>query len=145
MISCDTNILLHAYNLQSDLHNPAIEFLSSMSENKNFAICELVLIELYVLLRNPAVIKKPLTGEKAVKICQRYRENNNWRLIDYPGTLMSEIWKRASLEDEGRRNIFDARLAFTLRHHGVTNFATCNTKHFHNFNFDKVWNPLLQD
>ena len=143
MISCDTNILLHAYNLHSNLHETAMKFLSDKAENRDFVICELVLIELYVLLRNPAVIKKPLSGEKAVKICQRYRENHNWRLIDYPGTLMSKIWDRVSHPDEGRRNIFDARLAFTLRYHGVTDFATCNTKHFQNYNFNRIWNPLL--
>ena len=143
MISCDTNILLHAYNLHSNLHETAMKFLSDKAENRNFAISELVLIELYVLLRNPVVIKKPLSGEKAVEICQRYRENHNWRLIDYPGTLMTKIWDRVSHPDEGRRNIFDARLAFTLRYHGVTDFATCNTKHFNNYEFDRVWNPLV--
>ena len=142
MISCDTNILLHAYNLHSNLHEQAREFLINTAENSDFTICELILIELYVLLRNPAVIRKPLSGAKAVKVCQRYRENHNWRLIDYPGSLMTEIWERASLPDEGRRNIFDARLALTLRHHGVTDFATCNTKHFRNYEFDRVWNPL---
>ena len=142
MTSCDTNILLHAYNRQSDHHDSAMKFLNSLAGNRNFAICELVLIELYVLLRNPAVIKKPLSAEKAVIVCQRYRENHNWRLIDYPGTLMTEIWERASHPEEGRRNIFDTRLALTLRYHGVTDFATCNVKHFHNYDFNQVWNPL---
>ncbi len=142
MISCDTNILLHAYNLQSNLNEPAIKFLTDEAGNRDFVICELVLIELYVLLRNPAVIKKPLSGEKAAKVCQLYRENHNWRLIDYPGTIMTKIWERVSQPDEGRRNIFDARLAFTLRYHGVTDFATCNTKHFQNYDFKRVWNPL---
>ena len=38
--------------------------------------------------------------------------------------------------------IIDARLALTLRHHGVTAFATANAKHFRGFGFAKVWNPL---
>ena len=142
MISCDTNILLHAFNLSSNFHEQAIGFLSAEAGNKDFVICELVLIELYVLLRNPVVVKKPLSGEKAVKVCQRYRENPNWRLIDYPGGLMGKIWERVSHPDEGRRNIFDSRLAFTLRYHGVTDFATCNVKHFQNYNFNRVWDPL---
>ncbi|MCK5248858.1 MAG: hypothetical protein KAJ98_02780 [Spirochaetaceae bacterium] len=143
MISCDTNILLHAYNLHSNLNEMAMRFLSDKAEDRDFVICELVLIELYVLLRSPAVINKPLSGEKAVKVCQRYRENHNWRLIDYPGTLMTKIWERVSHPDESRRNIFDSRLAFTLRYHGVTDFATCNIKHFNNYEFDRVWNPLV--
>ena len=33
-------------------------------------------------------------------------------------------------------------LALTLRHHGVTEFATRNEAHFTNFGFTRVWNPL---
>jgi predicted nucleic acid-binding protein len=39
--------------------------------------------------------------------------------------------------------IFDARLALTLRHHGVTEFATRNENHFAGFGFTRLWNPLL--
>ena len=42
----------------------------------------------------------------------------------------------------GRRVVFDARLALTLRHHGVTEFATRNEIHFTGFGFARVWNPL---
>jgi hypothetical protein len=38
--------------------------------------------------------------------------------------------------------VFDARLALTLRHHGVSEFATANIKDSAGFGFDRVWNPL---
>ena len=41
----------------------------------------------------------------------------------------------------GRRTIIDTRLALTLLHHGVTEFATANTRHFQEFGFSRVWNP----
>jgi hypothetical protein len=44
--------------------------------------------------------------------------------------------------ETARRPIFDARLAYTLRHHGVTHFASSNEKHFGEFGFERVWNPL---
>jgi len=37
---------------------------------------------------------------------------------------------------------FDTRLALTLQHHGVTEFATRNDAHFTGFGFTRVWNPL---
>lgn len=40
------------------------------------------------------------------------------------------------------RVLFDARLALTLRHHGVTELATCNTKDFQGYGFTRVWDPL---
>ncbi len=142
MISCDTNLLLHAYNKQSALHIPAKDFFIKYSGNRDFTICELVLTEFYVLLRNPAVVEKPLSAEKAFEVCQRYRQNINWIVIDYPGGLMKEIWERASRPDLGRRSIFDARLALTLRHHGVSEFATRNVRHFQDYGFKHVWDPL---
>ena len=105
-------------------------------------MCELVLVELYVLLRNPAVVSRPLGASAALEVCDRYRRNPCWRVIDYPGGLMGEIWKRAGATGAGRRTIFDARLALTLRHHGVTRLATANVKHFADFGFREIWNPL---
>ena len=43
----------------------------------------------------------------------------------------------------GFRHIIDARLAFTLRHYGVSHFATANPKRFEAFGFAKEWNPIF--
>ena len=143
MVSCDTNILLHAYNGDSLSHDAAVAFLRSQITNRDFAICELTLIELYVLLRNPAVVTRPLGAARAVEACHRYRQNRSWTVVDYPGSLMDEVWRRIARPATGRRGVFDTRLALTLRHHGVREFATTNLKHFQGFGFDRVWDPLL--
>ena len=145
MISSDTNILLHASNIRSPFQAPAAAFLLEHATDAEFAICELVLMELYVLLRNPAVVATPLSALQAAEIVRGYRGNPRWRVIDYPGGLMEEIWRRAGQPGTGRRSIFDARLALTLRHHGVTRFATGNAKHFGEYGFERVWNPLSEE
>lgn len=142
VLSVDTNILFHASNSRSPLQETAGGFLASHAQNTEFCVCELVLMELYVLLRNPAVVEHPLSPGGAVRICQAYRENRQWRIIDYPGNLMSKIWRYAAEPTRGRRTIFDARLAFTLRHHGITEFATRDLEHFQDFGFVRVWDPL---
>jgi predicted nucleic acid-binding protein len=58
---------------------------------------------------------------------------------------MEGIWRRVGQPDTARRSIFDALLAVTLRHHGVTRFATANVKHFGDYGFQRVWNPLSTD
>ena len=143
MIACDTNIYVHAYNSASEFHSKAKIFIRSHAKNRQFAVCELVLVELYVLLRNPVVVIEPLSGKEAVAVCRQYRRNRYWTVVDYPGNLMNEIWDFCHQKDFGRRLIFDARLALTLRYHGVTEFATRNVKHFQNFGFDRVWDPLM--
>lgn len=146
MLSFDTNLLLYSLNRDCLEYQDARAFFAALpTAPGEVAVCELVLIELYVLLRNPAVLKNPLDAADAAALVQNFRQHPAWALIDYPGdtsTLMEEIWRRAAQPNIGRRVVFDARLALTLRHHGVTEFATRNEAHFANFGFTRVWNPL---
>lgn len=146
MISFDTNLLLYSLNRDCPEYQDARVFFASLPASPNsVAICELVLVELYVLLRNPAVLQNPLDPPDAVALVQSFRQHPTWKLIDHPGgisTVMEEVWRLAAQPKAGRRVIFDARLALTLRHHGVTQFATRNDAHFSGFGFRRLWNPL---
>lgn len=55
------------------------------------------------------------------------------------------LWNWAAKTTTGFRHIIDARLAFTLRHHGVTHFATANAKHFESLGLEKAWNPAAKE
>jgi uncharacterized protein len=146
MISFDTNLLLYSLNRDCAEYNDSRAFFASLPVAPGaVAICELVLIELYVLLRNPAVLSSPLDPASAASIIQPFRQHPTWLLIDYPGetaSIMDELWRLAAQPNIGRRIVFDARLALTLRHHGVTEFATRNESHFAGFGFNRLWNPL---
>lgn len=107
-------------------------------------ICELVLTEVYTLLRNPAVMSgRPLSESAAVNVVQRFRHHPRWRLVEN-ASIMDQVWECAREKDFPRRRIFDARIALTLIHHGVTEFATANLKDFQLFAFQKVWNPMAE-
>lgn len=145
MISCDTNILFTALEVSRPGHAMARSFLEAQAERSDFALCELSLLELYVLLRNPATARRPLEATQAAGLIQSLRANPRWDLLDYPGpdaAIMEEIWRMAAATDFARRRVFDARLALTLRYHGVAKFATGNVKDFQDFGFERVWNPL---
>jgi uncharacterized protein len=124
MISFDTNLLLYSLNRDCAEYNDARGFFTALPTGPGaVAVCELVLVELCVLLRNPAVLKHPLDPAEAVSIIQTFRQHPTWTLIDYPGGdsgVMEEVWRLAGQPHPGRRVIFDARLALTLKHHGVT-------------------------
>ena len=141
MISCDTNILFPAIESSHANHGAARAFLEAQAENEEFALCELVLMEVYVLLRNPLLLARPLDAATAAGRIANLRDNPYWALLDYPGGLMSDVWREASRSAAYRR-IFDIRLALTLRHHGVREFATANVKDFKGLGFERVWNPL---
>lgn len=142
MKSCDTNILFYACHPGCAENPAARQYLQRHAKDTGFLICELVLAELYVMLRNPKLVEKPLTSLEAAEVCRSFRGNPAWGIIDYPGGLMDRIWALCSEPDFGYREIFDARLALTLLHHGITEFATRNTAHFERYGFGRLVNPI---
>ena len=145
MTSCDTNILFVALETSRPGHEKARQVLEGYKDDAEFALCELSLLELYVLLRNPAIARRPLDAAEAVALVQTLRSNPRWDVLDYPGRaagIMEELWRWAKAPDFARRRVFDVRLALALRHYGVTAFATTNVKDFEGFGFERLWNPL---
>ncbi len=74
--------------------------------------------------------------------CLALKQNPVWRCVDYDPAVSGKLWQWATATKAGFRRITDARLAWTLRHHGVNQLATVNTKDFQEFGFQRVWNPL---
>lgn len=145
MLSIDTNILLHGFNQDSPQQGVAIRWLESVAKEENIGISEFILAEFYGLLRNPAVLKYPLSAQEAVEVVQIYRSHPRWRLIGFPTesrSLHDTLWQKARARDFAFRRLYDARTALTLIHHGVTEFATVNVKDFTGLGFHRVWNPL---
>jgi toxin-antitoxin system PIN domain toxin len=143
MISCDTNIFFAACDADSPHQAKARHFLTTHGANASFCVCEQVLMELYCLLRNPTVCKRPLAAGDAAGMIHAFRSNRFWRIVDVvPGQgIMDQVWRLAAKDDFAYRRIFDIRLACTLRHHGVLKFATRNTKDFRHAGFQTVWDP----
>ena len=140
MLSADTNIFVYAADPDSPRHEAARAFLLNCRED--FAVCQLVLVELYMLLRNPVVFKRPYSASEAAGYCNALAESPHWKCLDYEPPVVQHLWAWASHTAKGYRGIIDARLALTLRHHGVTRFATFNTRDFQGFGFIEVWDPL---
>ena len=141
MIGIDTNLLLYALHPGVAEHQCAREFLTRCGTDQSVIMCDLVLAELYQLIRNPVILGREIPPAEAVDIIQRFRHNPNW-LIAENAPVMDEVWRHASKEGFARRRLFDVRLALTLQHHGGTHFATANVKDFEGLGFEKVWNPL---
>lgn len=145
MLSMDTNLLLYAFNAASPWHKQAYGWMSSIQHDEDVAISEFILVEFYGLLRNPAVLNRPLTAAEAVEVVQAYRHHPRWRLLGFTPEsrpLHDALWERASAGTFGFRRIHDTRSALTMVVQGVTEFATVNTKDFKGVGFRRVWSPL---
>lgn len=145
MISLDANILLPAVESRNAHHPKAAAFLESLQERQDVAICEFILLELYVLLRNPAVLAKPLSPAAAADVCEAFRQHPRRQTIGFPpdSRYFHDIfWPKLREADFARRRAYDWRAALLLIQQGVTDFATVNEKDFRDCGFRRVWNPL---
>ena len=143
--TADTNLFIHAADPDSPHHAKAREFFADACverDDHEFVLCELVLVELYMLLRNAAVFAKPYSARESAGYCMALRQNPLWRCVDYDPAVSVKLWQWATTTKAGFRRTIDARLGLTLRHHGVSQLATVNTKDFQEFGFQRVWNPL---
>jgi uncharacterized protein len=145
MLSIDTNLLFHGFNADSPSHEAAYRWLASVSGQPDVAISEFILAELYGLLRNPAVLPRPLSAHETVEVIQTYRHHPRWRLIGFPAesrVFHDTLWEKAGNPGFAFRRLYDVRTALTLLAQGVTDLATVNVKDFEGLGFKKVWNPI---
>ena len=84
MTSIDANILLYSYSEASPHHAAAKAFLESLSQRDDVALSEFILSEVYLHLRNPAVLEAPLSPAKAVAVIQSDRQHPRWRVLGFP-------------------------------------------------------------
>ncbi len=94
-------------------------FADQASGQGRFLICELVLVEIFMQLRNPAIFRKPRTARQAADFCGALRVNPLWEKADYEPEVAKPLWEWAAKATTGFRPISDARLALTLRHQGA--------------------------
>ena len=141
MRSIDTNVLLYALNRDCPEFQRASAVVAELGRSGDVVLCELVLVELYMLLRNPAVLAAPLGSTEAAEVCQRFRANPRWFLVE-SAPIMDEVWSRARQDGFAHRRIIDTRLALTLRHHGVTELTTRNVDDFRDLGFERLTNPF---
>jgi toxin-antitoxin system PIN domain toxin len=148
MTSIDSSILLYSYSEASPFHAPAKRFIEGLLAREDVALSELVLVEFYTLLRNPAVLEQPLSATEAVGVIQTYRHHPYWMVLGFDPDgvgLHDELWRLAAHGQFARRRIYDARLGLSLSRQGVTDFATANVKDFQGLGFQRIWNPLTED
>ena len=144
MISFDTNVLYAASVGGNVNHLVAHTLLSDLADSPDVFVAEQVLMELYVLLRNPVVTNPPCSAAQAVSVVDSYRRNPKWAVVDVPadGTVMKAVWGRAGGRLFAAKRIFAVRLAETLRHYGVDTFYTRNVRDFKDAGFGKLINPF---
>ncbi len=58
-------------------------------------LCELVLVEIYMQPRNPAVLREPLTAAAAADFCDALKVNPAWQWVNYEPRVATKLWRWA--------------------------------------------------
>ena len=143
MKSLDTNVLLYAMNADCAEHERARTLVAeALGEADQWIIADQVYFELYRLLRNPAVLSRPLEAAEAAESIAWYRDHSGWLHCAYEQAMMTRIAAEWSFNAFAGRNTFDLVLAVTLASNGVREFHTRNTEDFRPFGLFEIHNPI---
>lgn len=143
MKSLDTNVLLYALNADCSEHAKARAVVErALTESHQWIIADQVYFEFYRLLRNPAVLSRPLGAAQAAETVAWYRSHSGWLHCAYEPAMMTRVSAWWSSSSFSGRNTFDLVLAVTLASNGVHEFHTRNTADFLPFELFSVHNPI---
>lgn len=142
MQSLDTNILYYATNADCPEHGwarPVVEEL--LRHPREWVIADQVLLEYYRLVRNPAVLERPLTAEATSARLGFFRDEAGCMHCGYEPALWPDVQRWLERPGFPPARTFDLVLAVTLSANGVDRFYTRNVKDFVAFGFFEVLNP----
>ena len=142
MKSFDTNVALYGINADCPEHEPCRRILErARTEEGGWIVADQVWLELYRLLRNPAVLSRPLDARRAADAVAWYRSRTGLHCAWDP-ELMPRLHERWRDADFPARRSFDLVLALTLAANGVTEFYTRNSADFDSLGLFAVMDPL---
>ena len=141
MILSDANLLLYAYNVDSEHHVPAREWLEeALSKPDLFCLSWQTITAFIRIGTNPRAFPKPFSITEAVEIVSQWLARPSVRIV-VPGEQHWAIFSK--LLNEGKASgplAMDAHLAALAIEHGAT---LCTTdRDFSRFKELKVMNPL---
>jgi predicted nucleic acid-binding protein len=142
--SLDTNILLYAINVDCAEHkNCSALVRTSIEEPGEWIVADQVWFELYRLLRNNVVLKKPLSAKDASEAISYYRHKMGWLHCAWDVHFMKQLETVWNVNSFSASKSFDLILAITLKNFGVKTFYTRNTKDFEKLKFFNLVNPII--
>lgn len=141
--SLDTNILLYAANRDCPEHEDCLAVLKqAAAAPDDWVLADQVLFELYKALRNPKILRRPLTAPAAFAHVEKLRDSFGFIRCWYEGACWAPAAAKLRQSAFPYQRTHDAVLAATLRHHGVRVFYTRNIKDFQDAGFEKVIDPV---
>ena len=132
MIALDTNIIVDLSVESQPHHSQVKEWIKTVEDP--LATTHICLGETFRLLTHPRIFPHPLSLSAAVELVEKFL--HHYEIIVLPEK--EEWWLDLKEQPTVRGNeVFDARIAFCLRHNGVKEIATYDSD-FKKYPFLKI-------
>lgn len=137
----DTNILVYAFNENSEFHNESLNFLNaSMSGKITACISYQSLFEFYAVVTDSRKVQFPAKPEQAISALNTLI-NSNIQIL-YPNeSVINKVFELLITYNIKRQMIFDIMLISIMSVNNIENVITYNIK---DFEFVKNLNVLTQ-
>ncbi|MBI2339407.1 MAG: PIN domain-containing protein [Deltaproteobacteria bacterium] len=123
MIALDTNVIIHLL-VRSQAEHPRAKAWFGQNDEP-LATTSTNVGEVLRLLSHPRVFLAPLTLAKAVDLLKSFVEDREISVLDEAEAWWSDLGELArELPTVAGNEVFDARIALCLRHHGVRHICT---------------------
>jgi predicted nucleic acid-binding protein len=140
----DTNILIYAYNQDSELYEQAFSILNTaLNKDTRAFIADKSLYEFFAIITDPKRVEKPVEVAEAIDVINFLRESNIKIIVTTHKTLeiLTNLLKKYNLK---KQKIFDAVLAALAIENKIEAILTRNDKDFNMINEITAINPFTQ-
>ncbi|TMC09933.1 MAG: PIN domain-containing protein [Chloroflexi bacterium] len=129
MILLDTNVLVHALNVDSPRHPECLSVLQHAARGAlPGVLVPQVLLECYSVITSPRRFAYPTEPEQAWGILRSLSEAIDVRTV--PESLLDDLDGLLSQTTLRGRDVFDLALAAQMRSHGIRTICTYNVRDF---------------
>lgn len=143
MIALDTNILVHAHQLESDLHHEAKRVVRALAESPApWAICFHCLVEFYAVVTHSKLWRLPSTPRQAMDQIAAWRESTTLRLLSDNEASLDALSRLVQSAKINGGQVHDARIAACCLTFGVRELWTVD-RDFSRFPKLTTRNPLV--
>jgi len=143
MICIDSNILIHAFNVSSDLNKKASLFISEKIKSQKISICDISLIEFFQIVTNKNKLEKSLSTDSAQLIIKNIINNQNFNVLYGNETNFKETIDSLDKYKINKYEIYDHLIANTCKYYTIKTFFTVNVKDFKKYPYFETINPLI--
>jgi len=141
-ICIDSNILIYAFNAQSQFNAKAEAVLEKLIRTDGFAITDISLIEFYQIITNDKVVSDAISPDKAYKIIKNILLNKKIEVLETNIDILEVTFESAADYDIRKYEIYDHLIANLCNHNSIKKFITANDKDFKRYDFFDVINPF---